>query len=295
MLSRLSMPMSTPTSRSLEDPAADAARLLLRLGLGVLAFGLPVLALLSRRAVFIVFPLAAVLVLLAAMLRGPQASFRHFGAAVTSRLGLAMLFIVGWTALSLTWTPFLAEASDHLLKILGTGLLSVAVVSALPEHTRSSDLNLVPIGVTLGALLALVLAFQVIPAASAEPDTVTLPRGLAGLAVVVWPALGALGARQHWGLAGLLMLGVAAAAALLWSPVVLLALGCGAIAFVAARGDLRPVTRGLGLGAALLFVAAPVLPLLADTLFAARGMEASELARSAAAWAAIIKADSPAC
>ena len=69
----------------------------------------------------------------------------------------------------------------------------------------------------------------------ADAELLATPRGIATLCVLVWPGLGALGARQHWSFAGLLFLSVAAAAALHWAPISLIALGCGSIAFAAAR------------------------------------------------------------
>ena len=70
-----------------------------------------------------------------------------------------------------------------------------------------------------------------------------------------------------------------------------MALGCGCVAFAAARSDLKPVSRGLGMLAAALFICAPALPLLADALFEARGADTAEIARSASVWASLIKAD----
>lgn len=283
--------MLPPVHHPLESPAADAARLLLRLGLLVLALGLPVLALVSRRAVFVIFPIAVVLILLSVLLRGPEPALRQFGAALISRLGLAALFVIGWAALSLSWTPFFAEAGDHLGKVLATGLAAVAVVAALSERTRTADLYLVPIGVAAGAAAAIALAFIPAPRLLIDPDIITMPRALVGLGILVWPALGALGARHHWSLAALLMLGVAAAAGLNFAPMVLAMLACGALSFILARSNLVQTARGLGLAVALLFIAAPALALLFDALLTARSAEASLLGQNVATWAAIIKAD----
>lgn len=283
--------MPQPALHTRDDPAADAARLLLRLGIALLALGLPCLALLTRRAVFIAFPIGAALILLSAMLRAKDQVPRRFVAAIGSRVGFAALFLAGWTALSLIWTPFFSDALDHIMRIAGTGLFTAAVAAALPRHTRTSDLYLVPIGVAAGAAFAIAIAFRAAPVTPPDIETIATPRGIATLCVLVWPALGALGARQHWGLASLLMLGVAAAAALNWSPVSLIALGCGSIAFAAARNDLAQVSRGLGVLAALILLCAPALPLLADALFEARGADTTELARGAAAWAGVIKSD----
>ena len=281
------MTLSTPRPR--ENPAADAARLLSRLGVAVLALGLPSLSLLSRRAVFIVFPIGCGLILLAALLRPRDHGVERFRAELLSTAGVAGLFLVGWAALSLLWTPFKPEAADHLLKVVGTALLAAAAAAALQQYTRSSDLYLAPVGVAVGA--ALVLALGIKPTDSADADGGTLARGILTLTVLLWPALGALGARGHWTLAALLTVAVAAGAALTWSPWVLAALGCGAVVFAIARYDLPRISSRLGLAAAAICVLAPLLPLAADALFATRGMEASGLARGAASWAAIVKGD----
>ena len=283
--------MSATTPNFRDDMAADAARLLLRLGVAILALGLPVIALMSRRAGFILFPISGALILLAAMLRASPDAPRRLVGAFGSRLGAAALFLVCWAALSLIWTPFRAEAMDHVLRIVATGLFAAAAAAALPRHTRSSDLYLLPIGAAAGAALAIMLAFSAAPVAPADMETHALPRGIAALSVLVWPALGALGARQHWAFAVALFLAVAAAAALNFAPISLTALGCGALAFAAARGDLTHVSRGLGGLAALLLIGAPLLLVLGDALIAARGGEPSEFARSVAESAAIIKTD----
>jgi hypothetical protein len=288
---RVQIAMTASAPRLREDPAADAARLLLRLGLALLTLGLPMLAFVSRRWVFILFPIGAALILLAAMLRRQDHARLRLANALRSRLGVAAVFLIGWTALSLIWTPFFPDASDHLMKAAGTGLLAAAMAAALPPLTRSSDLYLVPIGVAASAALALALGLRPAPAPPVDLDAGTMPRAIATLSVLVWPALGALGARQHWGQATLLMLSVAAAATLNWSPVILLALACGAIIFAVARSGLAQTCRALGVVAALVFLLAPLLPLAAQALFAARGVESAEIAQSAASWAAVIKAD----
>ena len=61
--------MPPPRFRPIDDPAADAALLLIRLGLFVLAFAVPLSAVVSRRAVFTLLPIGAGLLLLAATLQ----------------------------------------------------------------------------------------------------------------------------------------------------------------------------------------------------------------------------------
>ena len=281
------MTFSVPRPR--EDPAADASRLLARLGLAVLALGLPSLSLLSRRAVFIVFPIGCGLILLAALLRPRDQGLDRLRAALLSPAGYAALFFVGWAALSVLWTPFKPEAIDHLVKAVGTALLATATAAAMQQHTRSSDLYLAPVGVAAGAALVLAMGFR--PADAADADCGTLSRGIMTLSVLLWPALGALGAREHWGLGALLTAAVAAGAALIWSPALLVALGCGALVFAIARYDLPRLARRLGIAAAALCVLAPLLPLAGDALFALRGAEGSDIAHGAASWAAIVKND----
>src|SRR4051812_30263677 len=103
----------------LADPSADAAAVLRRLGFWLLLFAAPVGALFSRRAVVIVAPLAvALLVLAAALDRGSRLSAGRLRQIAVSPGGLAGLLMIFWAALSLVWTPFLAEASERLLNLV---------------------------------------------------------------------------------------------------------------------------------------------------------------------------------
>ena len=55
-------------SRSFDDPAREAAALLIRLGVAVLAMGVPSGSLISRRLIFTLMPVGAALILLGVLL-----------------------------------------------------------------------------------------------------------------------------------------------------------------------------------------------------------------------------------
>src|SRR5690349_5098735 len=105
--------MSSPMVRlktSTADPSADAAAMLRRVGFGLLFFAIPVSALFARRAVVIVAPVAVLLILLAVLLDGgSREPTRKLRAVIGSQAGLAGCMLLFWTALSLLWTPFVAE------------------------------------------------------------------------------------------------------------------------------------------------------------------------------------------
>ena len=97
-------------SRSFNDPARQAAALLVRLGIAVLALGVPVGALWSRRLIFTLMPVGAALILLGVLLDPKGAHIERVRTAIITPLGLAALFVLGWSFLSLVWTPFTAVA-----------------------------------------------------------------------------------------------------------------------------------------------------------------------------------------
>ncbi len=93
------------------DPALDAAALLRRIGFFGLFVVLPVLAQVARRASVILAPIAVILLIIASVIDRRQRPVRP----ATYRLLTAPAFLAGmlvilWSALSLTWTPFLGPA-----------------------------------------------------------------------------------------------------------------------------------------------------------------------------------------
>jgi hypothetical protein len=288
--------MPASSHRPLDDPAADAALLLIRLGLAVLAFAVPLSAVVSRRAVFTLLPVGAGLLLVAATLLPRPPARRRLADTLFSVAGLGMTFYLAWTAISLVWTPFPLDAGERWAKEAGTIALVVVAAMFLPERTRTSNLYLFPLGLGAAALATAVAAVLGPQALGAFQDAdSTLERAVISLVVLVWPALGALAVRDRWASAGWLVVGATLAAMAAWTSVALAALATGALAFVLATLGPQRCGRLLGLLAAAVILLGPALPFglapVADGLAARYGDVLPDLpgiARSLHVWSDVV-------
>ena len=291
--------MTATTQRRIDDPAADAALLLMRLGFAVLAFAVPLSAVVSRRAVFTLMPIGAALLIVAATFLPRPPVVRRLLGAFSSTAGAAALAVLVWTAAAIVWTPFPGDAAARWLKEAGTIGLAGLAAAFLSERTRTSNLNLFPLGLVPAALATAVYGivgtdklgvFQ-------DPET-TLERAVISLVVLVWPAVAALAVRERWSSAAFLVVGVTASAMAAWTPVALAALAAGAIAFSAATTAPRVVGPIIGAVAALALLLAPAIPfslgpVLARAVAATGGNVPAfvELARVNGLWQDVVSAD----
>jgi hypothetical protein len=245
------------------DPAADAAALLRRIGFTFLMLGLPVTALVARRGVVILAPLAIILLVIATAIdgggRAPRESLRRLAG---STAGIAGALVLLWCALSLIWTPFRAEASERLLNIVVTVALAIAGYLALPDRMRSANLYILPVGVGLAALSAIVLALM----GGNDEDTQNLERGMIVLALLVWPAAAWLRSRGRDLESVLLALVVALATVLRPQLLPLQGLAGGAVVFAIAAANPALGARVTALAMAGLLVLAPLLPFVLKPL-----------------------------
>jgi hypothetical protein len=245
------------------DPAADAAALLRRIGFTFLMLGLPVTALVARRGVVILAPLAIILLVIATAIdgggRAPRESLRRLAG---STAGIAGALVLLWCALSLIWTPFRPEASERLLNIVVTVALAIAGYLALPDRMRSANLYILPVGVGLAALSAIVLALM----GGNDEDTQNLERGMIVLALLVWPAAAWLRSRGRDLESVLLALVVALATVLRPQLLPLQGLAAGAVVFAVAAANPALGARVTALAMAGLLVLAPLLPFLLKPL-----------------------------
>ena len=244
------------------DPAADAAAMLLRLGFAIFALVIPSATLLSRWVIVVLVPIGAVLILLAALLKG---DFDRISRAVGRHLvgvpGLTAVFFALWAAMSLAWTPDPGVAAEKRFKTLGVLAIGTLAVLALPTRMRASNLHLVTIGAGLGAVLVLATTVQ---NTAGEPfwrvPAATPGRVAVMLATLVWAAAAWLLIKDRRVLAvGLLL---ATAGAILLGPAsreAVLTLTVGAAVFALAWW--RPDRAGASLGAAFgaLVLGAPLL------------------------------------
>jgi hypothetical protein len=258
----MSIPAPYPVNRP-DDPAADAAGLLLRIGLAVLAVGLPIASVLSRRAVFSLMPVGSVLILAAAVVSPSPGSMTRLRSALRSPVGIASLFLLGWAALSLLWTPFLTLAAERLFKVGGTAILVTMACVLLPERTRVANLYLFPVGLSVATLMAIFVALrqQFLAPGAYEAESVTADRAAITLVAFLWPALAALAARQRFVWGGGLAVATAVALVLAWTPVALAALAAGAITVVVSMSQPRQASRILGLAIAAIVLFAPLIAL----------------------------------
>jgi hypothetical protein len=259
--------MRAPNQRHLEDPATDAGHFLFRLGLAVLVMALPVASTFSRRLMFTLLPVGALMMIAGVMLATREPALRNLRRVLSAPASLAGLVLMVWIAASMFWTPFPASSGGRAFKTFATIALIVIVIAAMPRHTRTSNLYLPAFGIALAALVAIALALlRPLAHVPLELEANLPERAGLMLAILVWPALGALAVRQRMGIAGLLAAAIVGAAIAVESVVALLALGAGALAFGLALAG--PVMAGRVLGAlfALALLAAPALIFAADRL-----------------------------
>jgi hypothetical protein len=243
--------------------AADAAQLLIRLGLVILLVGLPLAGVVSHDAIYPLLPVGSGCVLCGVALSAPTSGWHHLQQALLTPLGVAAAFLALWAALSLLWTPFPGQAGEKLFKMAAPAVIAAMVAAFLPEKTRPFDLYLLPFGILATAAAALALVFLQ-PSWVFEDfghDESLLERTVIALMVLVWPALGALALREHWIAAALLAIVVAFVALVDVARIALAAMGAGALVFALAMSTPRRVASILAIGSAATILLAPLLPL----------------------------------
>jgi uncharacterized membrane protein YbaN (DUF454 family) len=236
-------------------------------------------------------PVGAVLILIAAVLRGDNGLKRLLRSLKTWPAALT-LFLAFWGFLSLAWTVFPPLAGERFLKTFGTGLLVALAASCLPQRTKTSNLYLIPIGLFLSALAA--LAFIAVSATkfrgSPDFETSLLQRSVITLVLLIWPALGVLSLRERWMTAGGLAVLIALAAIGAWARISLLAMAIGALTLAGAMSQPVLIARIAAGIFAFLFAGAPVWVLAAR--FFVKGIGVLQNAASSLfVWADLITHD----
>jgi len=255
--------MQNSPRRTIEDPAESTARLLVRLGLALLFVVSQLAPIVARQTIYILLPIGAVLLLLGAGLHPAVGARRPIRQLLTSPPLIAAVLLAAWTGVSLAWTPFVGP-SERFGKISATLALVAAAGAFLPERTRTSNLNLLPIGAGLAALALAALALFVKRQYTLEDilDVGVPGRVGLGLALLVWPAMGALALRGRTPHAAILGVVTLAACLLVAAPNALPAFVAGAAVFALSFGRVAPAARSLaGLSAAIVLLA-PVAAVL---------------------------------
>jgi len=241
------------------DPAQDAARLLGRLGFAILMIAAPLAAVGGRRALVILVPVAVVLLILAAAIEsdGREPWRRAREMALTPAGGL-LAFILFWSALSLVWTPFPAEAAERFANVAGTVALALLCTASLPRRMRASNIYLLPIGV---GLTALALIGSMLRPGIGLIEEGGLAQRAALLCVLLAPAMFTWLAMRGKPLLGYGLISLVALAALSVQSaglVAALAIGAGVYALAVRNGALaRRIVLGVTAG---LVLCAPLVP-----------------------------------
>jgi hypothetical protein len=281
-------------SRSFDDPAAEAAKLLNRLGIAVLVIVTPCAGLFSIQALYSLMPVGAALILIAAVLRGDN-GFARLLRSLRSPPGCVALFIASWSFLSLAWTVFPLSAGERFFKTFGLGLLVALAASCLPDRTKTSNLNLIPIGlfVTVLATLALILVGVANFKGGSDLETSLLQRSVITLVLLIWPALGVLSLRERWMAAGTLAILVAVAVVGAWARISLVAMAIGALTFAGAMSQPAWTARITSVIFALLFAAAPAWAFLTRFLTNVTGFTGRSFASPMVVWADLMAHEWP--
>jgi hypothetical protein len=229
--------MSVLSRRNADEPAEEASRLLLRIGVFLLFVISLIAPILARQTVYVLLPIGAALLLAAATLTPEEGSGRSMRSILRSPPFLAALLLAAWTALSLLWTPFEGPA-ERFAKITATLALVALATGFLPLRTKTSNLNLLPIGVAAATLALAAVTLLLKPQYTLDDilDVGPLGRAGLGLALLVWPAMGALAVRGRWYSAAALAAATALACYLSGAPNGIPALALGAAVFAAAFG-----------------------------------------------------------
>lgn len=270
------------------DPALDAAMLLRRIGFGLLALALPLVALVSRRAAVVLVPIGIVLLVIAALIEEPGRFLRVLRDSIISRPGLILVGLVAWAMLSLVWSPYPAAALEKATNLALAVALGFLGLSALPERMRSTNLNLVALGNGVTAIAALALIISAFLRQTDAPPA-AVERGVSIVLIMAWPALAWLLSRER----GMSALGLAFVIALLsftrFDDGETIPMMFGAVAFGAVTASRASATRAIAAIVAGLMMLAPLLPFLLAPLVAALPDSASDFAQALWIWADVIR------
>jgi hypothetical protein len=244
----------------LGDPAADAARFLRRIALALLFIVTPVAEAASHGLIYVLFPIGAVIVVIAGLLAETAAAPRRFVAAFLNPIAIAAIFLVFWAGLSLIWTAFPGEAAARLARTLMTAGIALLAIIALPERTKISNVYLLPIGVGLTAAVTFGLSlfgpdwFREGP----NPDYLLAQRCVMSLAILMWPAIAALALRERYVMATALATLVAAATLAAFIQAALAAFMVAAVVYVVAMTNPIGMARFMAIVCAILLLGAPI-------------------------------------
>jgi hypothetical protein len=260
--------MSVLSRRNNDEPAEEASRLLLRIGVFLLFVISLIAPIVARQTIYVLLPIGAALLLAAATITPEEGSARSMRSIVLSSPFLAALLLAAWTALSLLWTPFEGPA-ERFAKIAATLALVALATGFLPLRTKTSNLNLLPIGVGAATIALAAITLLLKPHYTLDDilDVGPLGRAGLGLSLLVWPAMGALAVRDRWYWAAALAVATALACYLSRAPNAMPALAAGAAVFAAAFGRPRLMSSAIAALMAAIVLLAPLAAYQAHLLW----------------------------
>jgi len=282
-----------PKTDALRDPAAEAAAVLLRIGFALLLIAAPVASVGSRRAYLVLAPLGISLVLLSTLIDGRG---RHALTAalrfIASPVGVAVLFLLVWALISLTWTSARTLGLDRLVKIGGTLALAVVACVSLPARMRATNLYLIPIGVALAALLVIAAAsYGLLPFRAFDPDQPTLDRAAAAISMQLFAAFAWLMTKRRPAMAGMLGGLVLLATFVAASENSAVAILAGALVVLAGHLNPRLTARLVAVGAVCVIMLSPLLAVLLRPYAHGLPFLDGDSARSLDVWGRIVASD----
>ncbi len=282
-----------PLAPRLHDPARDAARLLGWIGLATLLVGGPLIGVLSRRALFILLPVGAAVLIAAFLLTVSNRGLKTLRDALASPIGLAALFLGAWSGLALVWTPFPLAAAPRYAALVALALLATVVIAHLPERRAGPALYLLPGGlaITAAATLGMTFAGPASFRGGTEFDPSLLERSVLTLVVLVWPAVGSLAAFGRFKLAAAAAALVAGVISLANAPIAMAVFALGAVTFVAAESRPGRAARGAAIVLGGLVVLAPAVPFVLAPLASALTMVGSSTVAAMSDWRHLVLAD----
>jgi hypothetical protein len=275
------------------DPARDAARLLGYAGVTILMVGAPVLSVVSRRALFVLLPVGACVLLAALAITLTRDGLGTLRDLVRQPIALAALGLVGWMGLSIVWTPYPGVALPHYAATLVIAALATLVVAYLPERRARPALYLLPAGLTVTSLTTLAMAFLGPDSfrGGSEFDSSLLEHSVLTIVVLVWPALGALAVFGRWVLAILLAILVADVVMVAQAPLAMAAFMLGAVTFALTGDAPRRVAVVVAAVFCGLVAVAPLLPFALAPLAASIPMVGRSTVAAMQDWRGIVASD----
>ncbi len=271
------------------DPTAGAAALITRVALAFLLIGAPLASAATRQAVYSIVPIGTVLTLVAWLMepnmRGPQ----RLRDALTSPAGMGALFLMGWAALSLTWTPFAIGPSERFVKTATTVALVGVAVAFMSDRTRTSNLYLLPIGAMAGAMAMIVAAVLRWNPRTPMGEYSVLDRAALGLILLFWPGVAGLLVREKNGWAMALTAVTVCAVGAVGTPLAVEALFLSVATFIAARHWGTRIVRGLAAVSIGVILLAPLIALVLSRAMPVRFL--SSWATPILVWGEIVAKD----